>query len=106
MCAPRRLEQLPARAMIGRHASGLAAIRPEGVDMSGTVRISAVVAVIVLVLAGTAGFLLGQRASSVVFRTGVASPAPGAISAVSDGWTYDVPLDVPWTDARGVFHES
>jgi hypothetical protein len=38
--------------------------------------------------------------------TGIASPAEGAISLEADGWTYNVPLDVPWTDQSGVFHDG
>lgn len=72
--------------------------------MSNEVR--STIAVIVIVLAGTAGFILGSRNSGPVVHSGVASPAQGAISATSDGWTYDVPLDVPWTDVQGTFHET
>jgi hypothetical protein len=74
--------------------------------MAKAVRTSIAVAVIVIVLTGTAGFVLGSRSAGAVVHSGVASPAQGAISAVADGRTYNVPLDVPWTDAHGVFHEA
>lgn len=67
-----------------------------------------------LVLAGGAGaalaavVLLGvdaARPDSYVV-TAKALSAAGAISAEGDGWTYSIPMDVAWQDARGEFHES
>lgn len=74
--------------------------------MSRSFQTAVVAAAIVVVLAAGVGFVIGSRSSAPVLRTGVASPAENAISVEADGWTYNVPLDVPWTDAQGAFHDK
>jgi hypothetical protein len=66
---------------------------------------SARAAIALAVVAGAAGYVMGARLSGVVVHTGVASPAEGAISAEADGWTYNIPLDIPWADAQGVWYD-
>ena len=38
--------------------------------------------------------------------TAKALSAPGAISAEGEDWSYSIPRDVAWRDARGAFHPS
>lgn len=62
------------------------------------------------------GIAVGLTAAVITFavaarpgtvdRFGVAGPAAGAISVEADGRTYNIPLDVPWTDAQGTFHDA
>lgn len=63
------------------------------------------VALLAVLIGGAGGYVIG-RSHAGSLRVGMASPAEGAISAEADGWTYNIPLDVPWTDATGSFHDS
>src|SRR4051794_1158087 len=38
--------------------------------------------------------------------TAKAVSASGGISAEAGGWSYSIPTDVAWLDARGSFHDS
>lgn len=60
----------------------------------------------IVVVAAAIGYFAATRQAGVVERNGIASPAAGAISAEAGGWTYNIPLDVPWTDLQGSFHDS
>ena len=65
------------------------------------------VGVIAIALLLALAFYLGSLSSQVAIRTGVPHAAEGAISIVTDEWTYAVPLDgVAWMDERGSWHES
>ena len=61
------------------------------------------VAVVALLIAGAgwAGTLWGHHQAGPQQLTGVAYASPYQISATVDGWTYDIPLTVPWIDADG-----
>ena len=65
-------------------------------------------AVIVLVAALGAAFLLGGRLHPVSIQTGTAHSASGAISIEdANGWFYSVPLDgVMWTDSKNALHDG
>jgi hypothetical protein len=67
---------------------------------------AALAGITLAVVTAVAGFIVGSQLSGAVIRTGVASPAEGAVSVASDGWTYNVPLDVPWIDDAGVLHDG
>ena len=57
--------------------------------------------------AAIAGYLLGSNRSNVSIYTGRAYSTEAQISITDgDGWVYDVPLDVSWTDAAGSWHEG
>jgi len=59
-----------------------------------------------VIVAALLGYLVGSRSSATI-RTGRADSADGAISIVTDDWTYSVPLDgVMWTDRLNSLHES
>ena len=60
---------------------------------------------LLLVLLVIGAFYLGSTRSGVSVHTGVPSSAENAISITADGWTYGVPLDVPWYGLDG-FHDS
>lgn len=60
----------------------------------------------VALTAAAIAYVTAVRQLGVVERVGVASPAAGAISAEADGWTYNIPLDVPWTDVQGSLHDA
>jgi hypothetical protein len=57
--------------------------------------------VIVLV---AVGYLIGTSRGGVSWHTGLVYAAEGQISVTADGWTYSIPLDVPWDDADGGLH--
>ena len=58
----------------------------------------------VLLLAGAGGYAIGaSRPTTTIHRSMVYSM--GTISSEPiDGWTYGIPTDVAWVDARGSFH--
>jgi hypothetical protein len=58
---------------------------------------------LVLVLVGL-GYMIGTSRGGVSWHTGLAYAAEGQISVTADGWTYSIPLDVPWDDADGGLH--
>ena len=70
---------------------------------------SRILAVVVLVLiAGLAGYVLGTIRSGASIHTGRGYSAEGAISLIGDDerWVYAVPLDVSWTDAQNSRHDG
>jgi hypothetical protein len=71
-----------------------------------TARVLRIVAgLLALMSAGALGYLIGNRdRQSITTRTGIAYSAPGQASVQTGGWTYDVPLDVPWIDSEGTVH--
>ena len=45
--------------------------------------------------------------ASITIHTGMAHSGQDQISITAeDGWVYNVPLDVKWTDASGAWHEN
>jgi hypothetical protein len=65
-----------------------------------------VFAVVVLV-AALGGYLAGSNRSGISIYSGKAYSTQGQIAiTVNDGWVYNVPLDVHWTDASGVWHDG
>jgi hypothetical protein len=65
-----------------------------------------VLAVVVLV-AALAGYLAGSNRSRISIYSGKAYSMQGQIAITAkDGWVYNVPLDVRWTDASGVWHDG
>jgi hypothetical protein len=73
-----------------------------------TSRLVALIAIIVIgVGAGTLGYRLGRRDhQAVTARNGVAYASPYQAFAQSRGWTYAIPLDMPWWDSGGTLHEG
>ena len=62
--------------------------------------------VILVVVAVAAGYFVAARSSATI-RTGRADAAEGAISILTDDWTYGVPVGgVAWTDKTGSWHED
>lgn len=69
----------------------------------------------VAVIAVIGGFLVGasrtgitiHNGADITIHTGMAHSAQDQISITGeDGWVYNVPLDVKWTDANGAWHEN
>ena len=61
----------------------------------------------VAILAATGGYLAGAHRETVSMHAGKAYSTPFQISITGeDGWVYDVPLDVNWTDASGTLQEG
>lgn len=61
----------------------------------------------VAIFAALSGYLVGSTRSGVSIHSGKAHSVQAQISITGeDGWVYSVPLDVNWTDARGVWHEG
>jgi hypothetical protein len=56
---------------------------------------------IVLLLAA---YLVGRSSPTVSIHTAVPVSAATQVSVEADGWTYDVPLQIPWYDAGGGEH--
>lgn len=75
-------------------------------ELSLRYRWAAVALSVLLVASVAAGYFWGRGARLVTEDVRCLSAA-GAISCtLDDGWTVSVPLDVPWTDTRGSFHEG
>ena len=67
----------------------------------------AAIAIVLLVGAMAAAFLVGTSRPGVSIHTAVPYSAEGAISVEADGWTYGVPLDgVRWIDSTNTWHDS
>jgi hypothetical protein len=89
-------------------ASAVAMPRSKGLRSSGRwsrplMVLFAVIAT-VLLLGGT--YALGAHRSTIHAAFGTAYAAEYQISVSQGGWTYDVPLQVPWQDAQGVLHQG
>ena len=71
------------------------------------IRLAIGVLAVVAIVAALGGYLVGTNRSGVSIHTGKAHSVQAQISVTGeDGWVYNVPLDVPWTDANGVWHEG
>ena len=57
-------------------------------------------------IAAAAGYLIGARRDTVSVRSAMVYSAGSISTAPVEGWTYGIPLDVPWTDASGSFHQN
>jgi hypothetical protein len=67
----------------------------------------ALVAVLALLVAGVAaGNAWGRHQAGTRTLTGRAYSTPYQIGVTVDGWTYGIPVSVPWYDATGAFHED
>jgi hypothetical protein len=56
-------------------------------------------------VAALGGYAVGTNRPAVSIHTGKAYSTQGQIAITAkDGWVYNVPLDVHWTDASGVWH--
>jgi hypothetical protein len=61
----------------------------------------------VAIVAAVGGYLVGANRSGVSIHTGSAHSEQAQISITGeDGWVYNVPLDVNWTDASGAWHQD
>lgn len=65
-----------------------------------------IVLVLVGVGAGLIGFHFGTGNPAVTWTTGTAYSAEQQISAKADGWTYDIPITVRWSDPLGTVHDA
>jgi hypothetical protein len=59
-------------------------------------------------LAAAAGYAMARHSSpaSVAVHHGTAQVTPAQVGVNADGVSYDIPLDVPWRDAAGGWHEG
>lgn len=65
-----------------------------------------VAAAAIAVLAALAGYWLGSSRGNAFETVGTAYSTRGQIGLEADGWSYNVPVDVRWTDANGTWHEG
>jgi hypothetical protein len=70
--------------------------------MSTDVRMRVIVVFLLFSVVGA--YYLGAR-STVMYLTGSAHSAEGAITIEADGWSYGVPMDGSWTDSQGSLHD-
>ncbi len=71
------------------------------------VRVALGVLAAVALAGALGGYLVGTSRSGISIYTGKAHSTTLQISLIGeDGWVYDVPLDVHWTDAGGTWHEG
>jgi hypothetical protein len=70
-------------------------------------RRAAIGALAVAILGATGGYLAGANRDAVSLHSGKAYSTPFQISITGeDGWVYDVPLDMNWTDGSGTWHQG
>ena len=50
------------------------------------------------------GYRAGEGDSRLHWHVGPASSYSQQISTEADGWSYDIPLDVPWVDRNGTYN--
>ena len=62
--------------------------------------VAALIALMVLV-----GYL-AHRTSSTHMASGTAYSTAYQVSVTTGGWSYDVPLQVPWRDSSGSWHDA
>jgi hypothetical protein len=59
------------------------------------------------VVAGVLGYVFGEAGrQTVITRTGVAYSSATQAIVHTGGWSYNIPLDVPWTDTQGTLHDG
>jgi hypothetical protein len=58
------------------------------------------------VLAGLLGYWVGASRHGAFETVGIAHFTQAQIGLESDDWTYNIPLDVRWTDTNGVWYEG
>lgn len=69
-------------------------------------RILSASALVVAALAGTAGYWFGTSRHGAFEVVGIAHSTAARIGVETENWSYNVPLDVRWTDANGEWHEG
>lgn len=69
-------------------------------------RMLAVAAAAIAVVAGLGGFWVGSSKGDAFETVGTAHSTEAQIGVEGDDWSYNVPLDVRWTDADGTWHDS
>ena len=57
-------------------------------------------------VAALLGYVFGALTSGVSLHTATVGSEARGIFVHEDGLTYNIPLDVAWTDAQGGFHEG
>ena len=57
-------------------------------------------------VAALLGYVFGALTSGVSLHTATVDSEARGIFVHEDGLTYNIPLDVAWTDAQGGFHEA
>lgn len=60
----------------------------------------------IAVLAASLGYWVGAARHDAFETVGTAHSTEAQIGLESDDWTYNVPLDVQWTDNNGDWHEG
>ena len=69
-------------------------------------RILLVAASLLALLTAAVGYALAAGRTTTHFATGYAYASPFDITATSQGWSDDVPLDMSWRDASGTWHDQ
>jgi len=63
-------------------------------------------AIFVALLIAAIGYTVGTHRNSTHMASGYAYATSEQISASSDGWSYDIPLNVSWKDSTGTWHQG
>jgi len=58
------------------------------------------------VLLVAVAYILGAHRDQTHSASGTAYSTDQQITVSTGGWTYDIPLQVPWRDADGVLHQG
>ncbi len=69
-------------------------------------RMVALAAGVVAVVAASVGYWLGASRHGAFETVGTAHSTEAQIGLEGDDWTYNIPLDVQWTDSSGGWHEG
>ena len=60
----------------------------------------------IAVLAAPVGYWLGSSRHDAFETVGTAHSTEAQIGLEGDDWSYNIPLDVQWTDASGSWHDD
>lgn len=72
----------------------------------GRRRLLVVAVAVPAMLAALGGYWLGAARGGTAEHVGTAYSTASQISVETEDWTYNVPVDVRWTDASGGWHEG
>lgn len=64
-----------------------------------------IAALVAVIVAAVVGYLVGHRDHQpVTTRVGVAYASQSQAEVTVGGWSYGIPLNVPWIDSQGELH--
>lgn len=76
------------------------------IALDTTMRRAAAGGIVLLLFGAALGYWIGTSRSGASEHVGEAYSTEVQIGIQTEDWSYEVPLDVQWTDAQGVWHSG